>query len=199
MTTFLTFIRGINVGGNRKVKMGDLKAIHEALDLRDVQTYIQSGNVIFKSDRTDSAQLQQQIAASFATTCSFEAVVIIRTADELNEIIAQNPFQNQPISDLKKIVVLFLATLPTTTAQEALLTAYAGPEELFCHGKEVYIYYPDGIGRSKLTLSFLEKKLNTSGTARNLNTVLKLQELAIKDQSIYPSSITLLADDQEKL
>ncbi len=180
MTTFLSLFRGINVGGNNKVKMDELKAVHAALGLTDVLTYIQSGNVVFKSDRTDTTHLQQQIAASFATTFGFHAEVTIRTCDELNTIIAQNPFQNQPDKDPKWIAVLFLATLPTSTAQETLHASYTGPEEIFCIGKEVYIYYPDGIGRSKLAHSFLEKKLQTSGTARNLNTILKLQELAQK-------------------
>jgi uncharacterized protein (DUF1697 family) len=180
MTTFLSLLRGINVGGNRKVKMDALKAVHAALGHSDVLTYIQSGNVIFKSDITDISQLQQQIADNFATTFGFHSEVIIRTSDELNAIIAQNPFQNQPDRDPKWIAVLFLATLPTPTAQEALRASYTGPEEIFCSGKEVYIYYPDGIGRSKLSHSFLEKKLQTSGTARNLNTILKLQELSQK-------------------
>jgi len=86
-------------------------------------------------------------------------------------------FQNQPDRESKWVVVLFLATHPTALAWEELLKTYVGPEELFLLGQEVYIYYPDGIGRSKLSQSFLERKLKTSGTARNWNTVLKLQEL----------------------
>lgn len=180
MTTYLSLFRGINVGGNHKVKMDALKAVHEALGLTDILSYIQSGNIVFKSDATDTAQLQKLIAASFATTFGFRSEVIVRTSDELNTIIAQNPFHNQPDKEPNRIAVLFLATLPAPTAQEALLAAYTGPEEIFCVGQEVYIYYPDGIGRSKLSHSFLEKKLQTGGTVRNLNTTLKLQELALR-------------------
>ncbi len=180
MTAFLSLFRGINVGGNHKVKMNDLKALHEALGLRDVVPYIQSGNVVFKSDDTDVAQLQKQIEDSFESKFGFSAEVIIRTADELSEIIEKNPFQNQSDKESKWIAVMFLAALPDITAQEALLTTYVGPEEIFFRGKEMYIYYPDGIGRSKLSHSFIEKKLKTGGTARNWNTVLKLLEMTQK-------------------
>lgn len=178
MTTFLSFFRGINVGGNHKVKMDELKAVHEVLGLKEVLPYIQSGNVVFRSDVTNVAQLQQQIADSFAATFGFQSEVIIRTAGELDEIIAQNPFRSRADKDPKWIVVLFLLAPSTEEAQEGLRAAYTGPEEIIFAGKEVYIYYADGIGRSKLSLSLLEKKLKTSGTARNLNTILKLQELA---------------------
>jgi uncharacterized protein (DUF1697 family) len=179
MTAFLALFRGINVGGNHKVKMDELKAVHEALGLTDILPYIQSGNVVFKSDDKDEAQLQQLIEDSFATKFGFHSNVIIRTSAELNEIIERNPFQNQSDKESKWIVVIFLATFPDPTAQEALLKAYAGPEEIHFRGKEMHIYYPDGMGRSKLSHSFIEKKLKTSGTARNWNTVLKLQELLL--------------------
>ena len=177
MTAFVSLFRGINVGGNRKVKMDDLKAVHEALGFRDVVPYIQSGNVVFKSDNADPPRLQKQIEDSFETKFGFHAEVIIRTLDELNEIIEKNPFQGQPDKELKWIAVLFLATCPDNAAQENLLKTYVGPEEIFFSGKEVYIYYTDGMGRSKLSHTFLEKKLKTAGTVRNLNTILKLQEL----------------------
>lgn len=180
MTAFISLFRGINVGGNHKVKMVDLKDLHEALGLKDVLPYIQSGNVVFKSDATDTALLQKQIEDSFETIFGFHAGVIIRTSDELSEIIEKNPFQGQPGQESKWLAVMFLAAHPDIAAQEALLKTYDGPEEIFFIGKEVYIYYTNGIGRSKLSHSFIEKKLKTGGTARNWNTILKLQELIQK-------------------
>ncbi len=177
MTAFLSLFRGINVGGNHKVKMDDLKAVHEALGLQDVLPYIQSGNVVFKSNDTDILQLQKQIQDSFESKFGFHSEVIVRTSDELSAIVAKNPFQDQPGKELKWVAVIFLATLPATTSQEALLKAYIGPEEIFFSGKEMYVYYPEGMGRSKLSHSFIEKKLKTGATARNWNTILKLQEL----------------------
>ena len=180
MTTFLSLFRGINVGGNHKVKMADLKELHEALGLRDVLPYIQSGNVVFKSDDTDAGQIQKQIEDSFAARFGFRSEVIVRTSDELSAIIEKNPFQGQPDKESNWIAVMFLATPPDIAAQEALLQTYVGPEEIFFSGKEMYIYYTNGIGRSKLSHSFIEKKLKTGGTARNWNTILKLQELLQK-------------------
>ena len=178
MSSFVSLFRGINVGGNRKVRMDELKALHESLGLKDVVTYIQSGNVVFRSDDTvDTAEIAKRIEESFATTFGFHSQVMVRTSEELGEIVAHNPFQGQPEKESKWIVVLFLAHRLERSALEGLQQAYTGPEELHLIGQELYIYYPDGIGRSKLTLSLIEKKLKTVGTGRNWNTVLKLQEL----------------------
>lgn len=177
MTTYISLFRGINVGGHNKIRMDDLKKVHEDLGLRDVVPYIQSGNIIFKSDNADIARICTLIRESVEKTFGFPVEVIVRTSDELREIIAKNPFADQQDKESKRILVLFLAAHPSDTAQEDLLKAYTGPEEIFIIGQEAYIYYPDGVGRSKLTNSLLEKKLKTAGTARNWNTVLQLQEL----------------------
>ena len=102
---------------------------------------------------------------------------MVRTAAEFREIIENNPFQNQPAREPKWVLVLFLATRPDQTALEDLQQTYIGPEEIYLTSQELYIYYPNGIGRSKLTLSLLEKKLKTQGTARNWNTILQLQKM----------------------
>jgi len=157
--------------------MDELKALHEALGCKDVFSYIQSGNVVFTSDDRDPAQLQQRIEDDFAQKFGFRAAVMVRSSAELQAIIEKNPFQDQPHKESKWVVVMFLAARPEDSAQEALRTTYRGPEEIFIIDKELYLYYPDGIGRSKLTNSLIEKKLKTSGTARNWNTVLQLQKM----------------------
>jgi uncharacterized protein (DUF1697 family) len=177
MTAIVSLFRGINVGGHHKIRMDELKGVHEALGFKDVISYIQSGNVVFTSDDADVARLWRQIEDGFEKTFGFHVEVIVRTSAELREIIEKNPFQSQSDIESKRVVVLFLAARPDVTAQEDLFKAYAGPEELFITGKEMYIYYPDGIGRSKLSLSLIEKKLKTVGTARNWNTILQLQKL----------------------
>jgi uncharacterized protein (DUF1697 family) len=177
MTAIVSLFRGINVGGHHKIRMDELKGVHEALGFKDVISYIQSGNIVFTSDDADVARLRGQIEDGFEKTFGFHVEVIVRTSAELREVIEKNPFQNQPDRESKLVVVLFLAAHPGATAQEDLLKTYAGPEELFITGQEMYIYYPDGIGRSKLSLSLIEKKLNTVGTARNWNTILQLQKL----------------------
>jgi uncharacterized protein (DUF1697 family) len=177
MTAFVSLFRGINVGGHHSVRMDALKELHESLGLQRVETYIQSGNVVFTSDEADPAHLPRQIEEGFAQKFGFQANVMVRTADEFNAIIANNPFLNQPMKESKWVVAMFLATHPVSTAREDIQTTYTGPEELHIVGQEVYIYYPEGIGRSKLSNAFLEKKLKTMGTARNWNTVLRLQKM----------------------
>lgn len=177
MTAYLSLFRGLNVGGNHQVKMNALKALHESLGFADVLPYIQSGNVVFQSDDADVAAIQARIADAFATTFGFRSDVFVRTLAELQAIMASNPFQGQPEKASNRLLVMFLAARPDAAAQDALRESYAGPEEFFIIGQELYIYYPDGMGRSKFTGSFIEKKLKTTGTARNWNTVLQLEQM----------------------
>jgi uncharacterized protein (DUF1697 family) len=177
MTRFVSLFRGINVGGNKSVRMDALKELHESLGLQRVETYIQSGNVVFSSNGAIPAQLARQIEEAFEHKFGFLSNVMVRTADEFNAMIENNPFKNHPMKESKWVVAMFLASDPIITAREDIQKTYSGPEELHIAGKEVYIYYPEGIGRSKLTNTLLEKKLKTMGTARNWNTVLRLQKL----------------------
>ena len=177
MPAYVSLFKGINVGGNHQVKMADLKALHESLGLTDVLPYIQSGNVVFKSEDTDPTHLRQQIEESFETTFGFRSAVMLRSLADLQAIIDTNPFQNHPDKEPKWIAVMFLSNSPDETARQALLTSYNGPEEIYITGQNMYIYYPDGVGRSKLTTPLIEKKLKTIGTGRNWNTVLQLQTL----------------------
>ena len=177
MPTFVSLFRGINVGGHQAIRMDELKDLYESLGFKDVVTYIQSGNAVCTSDDADLAQLPRQIEDGFAQKFGFQVKVIVRTSAELREIIANNPFQNQHMKESKWVVVLFLASRPESTAQEDLQKTYVGPEEFRVIGQEVYIYYPNGIGRSKLSLTFLKKKLKTIGTGRNWNTILQLQKM----------------------
>jgi len=177
MTAFVSLFRGINVGGHKGVRMGDLKDLYESLGFKDVATYIQSGNVVFTGDDADVARLRGQIEDGFEKKFGFHSEVFVRTSAELRDIIDKNPFQGQQSKESKRVVVMFLAAHPDDRAQEDLFKTYAGPEEIFITGKEMYIYYADGIGRSKLSHGFIEKRLKTLGTARNWNTILQLQKM----------------------
>ena len=177
MTACVSLFRGINVGGNHQVSMADLKAVHESLGFQDVSTYIQSGNVFFHTTDADALQIQRQIEVGFEQKFGFHVEVIVRTAAEFNEILEKNPFQGQQSKESKWVVVMFLTARPDDTAQDYLRKSYGGPEEIYIIGKEMYIYYPNGMGRSQLSGSYIERKLKTMGTARNWNTVLRLQEL----------------------
>src|SRR5215469_3934367 len=167
MTRYVSLFRGINVGGNQIVRLAALKELHASLGLHDVQTYIQSGNVVFTGDTSDVAQIQRDIEDGFAETFGFRVKVMVCSAAELNAIIENNPFQNQLERESNRIIALFLESDPSSTALEDIQKTYAGPEEIHIIGKETFIYYPEGMGRSKLSNVFLEKKLKTAGTARN--------------------------------
>jgi uncharacterized protein (DUF1697 family) len=178
MPTYVSLFRGINVGGHHKVRMEELKALHEGLGFKEVVTYIQSGNVVFTSDDGDVARLPRQIEDGFAQKFGFQVKVMVRTAAELEKIVANNPFQIQPTKELKWVLVLFLETRLERMALEEFQKIYDGPEELYLIDQEIYIYYPDGMGQSKLPSTLLEKKLKTGGTGRNWNTILQLQKLS---------------------
>jgi len=177
MTRFVSLFRGINVGGHKQVRMDELKALHASLGFEDVATYIQSGNVVFTGEDGDTAHIQQRIEEAFAHTFGFSSNVIVRSASELQQCIANNPFQNDPTKEPKWVIVLFLASQPESAALEALRQSYTGTEEFSLIGQELFIYYSNGVGRSKLTLPLIEKKLKTTGTGRNWNTVLQLQKM----------------------
>jgi uncharacterized protein (DUF1697 family) len=174
MTTFIALIRGINVGGHKKVKMADLRVACEALGLDDVRTLLQSGNVVFRTSRTDRAALVSEIESVLGV----DAKVILRTAKELQAAIAANPMKEQAQKTPSAFIVAFLAQKPAPAAMKTLTDAYKGPEEMRLHGAELYIHYGAGMGTSKLTNVLIEKKLGVTGTARNWNTVTKLAEMA---------------------
>jgi uncharacterized protein (DUF1697 family) len=177
MTSYVSLFRGINVGGRRIVPMSDLKDLHESLGLANVATYIQSGNVVFTSDEPDASLLSGLIEDGFAAKFGFRSDVVVRSAADLETIVATNPFGDQPGKESRWVVVMFLAAHPTSGGEQELRRAYTGPEEFHVVGREMYIYYPTGMGQSKLTGALIEKKLETVGTVRNWNTVLKVRSL----------------------
>lgn len=174
MQTFIALIRGINVGGNKKVKMADLKLSCEDLGLRDVRTLLQSGNVVFRTTRSDRAKLAKDIEGVLGV----EAKVILRNAAELRAAIAANPMPDAAQREPSHYVIVFLSDKPTAAAMQSLRDAYKGPEPMALHGAELYIDYGAGMGTSKLTITLIERKLGATGTARNWNTITKLAELA---------------------
>lgn len=170
MPVFIALIRGINVGGHKKIRMADLKVSCEALGLRNVRTLLQSGNVVFESDEKDRARLAAQIVGVLGV----EAKVILRTGAELRKVVDANPMVAEAERAPSRFIVVFLAEKPPAAAMKALRDAYEGPEKMQLHGAELYIEYGSGMGQSKLTNVLIERKLGVAGTARNWNTVTKL-------------------------
>lgn len=158
--------------------MDALRAVYESLGLQNPQTYIQSGNVIFKTRGRDLAQLARQIETAIEHTFGFRPDVILRTTSDLRDVIAKNPFAGRNGLDPRKLLVTFLTREPDPQSREKALQIKADPEELHIQGREAYIYFPNGMARPKLSLPSIEKMLKVSGTGRNWNTVLKLYEIA---------------------
>jgi uncharacterized protein (DUF1697 family) len=178
VTVAISLLRGINVGGHKLVKMDSLRAMYESLGFRDVQTYVQSGNVVFRTTARDLAGLATRIELKIEQTHGFRPSVIIRSTSELREAIARNPFAGRKDIDFSKLLLTFLAVDPAPEAREKILAIKADPEELRIEGREVYAYLPNGFGRAKLSHTIIERTLKTPGTGRNWNTVTKLLEMA---------------------
>jgi uncharacterized protein (DUF1697 family) len=173
-------LRGVNVGGHNKIKMEALRALYESLGLLDAQTYIQSGNVVFRTKERDFALLAKRIGNGIERSFGFRPDVIVRTSAELRDVIARNPFATRPGIDPGKLLVTFLSGDPDADARDKVLKIKVDPEELRLMGRELYIHYPNGMGRTKLPAALIERTLKTSGTGRNWNTVTKLLEMAEK-------------------
>jgi len=171
-------LRGINVGGNTPVKMDALRSLVSALGHTDVTTYIQSGNVVFRSGDATTAKLEHGIEARLKSEPGVDVTVIVRTAAELLTVIRRNPFL--PGADPATLYVIFLKEAPGRKAVTAIDSAHFAPDDFRLIGREIFARYPNGYGRSKMTNAYFEKALGVRGTARNWNTVTKLLQLAEK-------------------
>ena len=174
MIRYLVLLRGINVGGKNLIPMAGLKQTLEELGFAGVATYLQSGNVVFKTAKSNRAPLAKELEAVLGV----EAKVILRNADELRRIIEANPMPEEAQRGPSHYIVTFLDARPAAAAMQSLRDAYSGPEKMELRGTELYIEYGSGMGQSKLTNALIERKLGVTGTARNWNTVTKLLEIA---------------------
>jgi uncharacterized protein (DUF1697 family) len=174
MKTWIAFLRGINVGGKALVSMAELKTLAGKRGFENVRTLLNSGNVLFDAAPKQKppaieTQLEEEIAQRFKVPVS----VMLRSAAELAEVVAENPFPKEAENDPSHLVAMFLKNAPEPAQVEAVRGAIKGREKLAARGRELYITYPDGIGTSKLTNTVIEKYLKQRGTARNWNTLLK--------------------------
>ena len=177
MPVLISMLRGVNVGGHNKIKMDVLRALYESLKFEDPRTYVQSGNVIFRTKEKPSPALAKKIQNAIERKFGFRPEVILRTTDELRTAIAAHPFAGRNLEP-GKILVTFLASDPGPEAPANLRSLKDYPEELHLLGRELYIYFPDGAGKSKLPWSKVEKLFQTTGTARNWNSVTKMLAIA---------------------
>jgi uncharacterized protein (DUF1697 family) len=172
--TYISMLRGINVSGQKKIKMDVLTRLYESLGYKSVRTYIQSGNVVFDTSEKDSGKIILSIENLIANSLGFDVRVFLKTAGELSRILENNPFRELKENSL---YVIFLSGIPEEPNLEKINLAKNKTENYYLTGSVVYLSCPNGYGVSKLNNNFFEKVLNVSATTRNWNTVNKLFEM----------------------
>jgi len=171
---FVALLRGINVGGSAMIAMADLQALLESLGFAPVRSLLQSGNLVFEAKAGTLAQIKKSLETATAKQFGHPVDYFVRSAEEWNSIIGSNPYKKEASDDPSHLVVMCLKNAPHAAELTALKKAIAGREYFQCRGRELYVVYPDGIGRSKFTNSLIERKLSTRATARNWSTSLKI-------------------------
>jgi uncharacterized protein (DUF1697 family) len=174
---YVALLRAVNLAGHNRVAMGDLRNLCTGLGLLDSRTLLQSGNIVFGSDLRDSAELERTLEVELARRLKIETEFMVRSSGEWKKIVSGNPFPTEAERDPGHLLLMVLKAPVSAQAVKELQAAISGREVVRGAGREVCIVYPDGVGRSGLTISMIEKRLGTRATGRNWNTVLKLDAL----------------------
>ena len=180
MAVKIALLRAINVGGRSKLAMSDLRKVFDEMGLADIRTILQTGNVIFRSEKLSDDKLSARVQQQLVSELGLQTDVVVRSAEEWAKIVAANPFPDIAKDKPNLLVLMLLKSRPNAEAVESLRSVIKGPEIIEMNGAQLYISYPDGIGRSKLTNTLIESKLGARGTGRNWNTVLKIADVACR-------------------
>lgn len=180
MPVYVSMLRAVNVGGHAPIKMDALRELYRSLGFEDPTTYLQSGNVIFRTKSANESTLSKKIGAAIAKKFGVQPEVILRSVGEMEDVVAANPFAKRKDVDPAKLHVSFYVSAPDGEHREKI-AAIKCPEELHLVGRELYIYFPDGAGRSKLP-PILARTVKIPTTARNWNSVTKMLEIALQMQ-----------------
>ena len=170
LNTFVCLLRGINVSGQKKIRMKDLRELCESIGLLDVATYVQSGNVVFDSGEK-AAAIEASIEGAVRDRFGFEVPVIVRSREELAAVVAGNPFTDEDGIDPARLGVVFLSDEPATTRLESIDIPGSSADQFAAVGRHIYLHCPDGFGRTKLSNNFFEHTLQLTATTRNWRTV----------------------------
>ena len=178
MHTYIALLRGINVSGQKKIKMAELRQQLADLGLEDVRTYIQSGNIVFKSAETNYKVLEEKIKAKIKKDYGFDVPVLVRKAADFQAAIDRNPYLKDENKDPKQIYFTFLSTPPSPERIKVMEEKNYDPELYTIDSTMIYLYVPNGYGRTKLSNNLFEQKLKVEATSRNLRTVRTLLDMA---------------------
>ncbi len=176
--TYISMLRGINVGGQKKIRMEELRGLYKSLGLTSVRSYVQSGNVIFSSTEPDAGKLAGEIKAAIESNFGYAVDVFLRDAADFRRIVENNPFLNGRNEDPTKLHVTFLYRKPSAESTASLATPANIADEFYPGEMEIFVFCPNGYGRSKIANSFFERKLKIPTTTRNWKTVNTLLEIA---------------------
>ncbi|UOB19300.1 DUF1697 domain-containing protein [Abyssalbus ytuae] len=179
MKTFILLLRGINVGGHKKIKMAELKKQLEGLKLKDVQTYIQSGNVVFKSEKNSIVALTGEIENMIKENYSFEAKALVLTKQKFEAIFNKNPYLSQKQNEQEKLYCTLFFQTPEKEKLDLLKLINTDGDEFIEGDNCLYFYYNNGYGKSKINNPVIENKIKVLATTRNWKTMTKLREMAL--------------------
>jgi len=175
---YVALLRGINVTGHHIIKMEDLRKYFESFQLKNVQTYIQSGNVVFDSSENNANTLTKKIESGLKKNLGYDVSVMLRTKTEMENVIENFPFKKLSEEKEKRVYIVFLSEEPVEEKKQVLLSCPSDVESYEMIGREVFILCEDkGYGKTKFNNGFIEKKLSLSATTRNWNTVNKILEM----------------------
>jgi len=177
MPAVVAMLRAVNLGSHNRIRMDALCTLCDSLKLRNARTYVQSGNVVFQTSERNLSRVAASIEKRIERDCGFRTDVIVRSQDEMRDVVARNPFAKRKDVDGKRLLVFFFGTDPGADAPEKIRSVKADGEALHLDGRELYIYFPDGVGRSRVSTSAIERMLKVAGTGRNWNSVRKLLEM----------------------
>lgn len=174
---YVALLRGINVGGNKRIKMEMLRQSFEALGFEQVETFIQSGNVVFKAAKFPSPKLARKIEERILADFGFAVPVVLRTAVEMGEIATSNPFMQERGIDSQRLHVMFLSETPSPIGIKKLETLPIAPDRFHCAGRQIFLHLPAGAGESRLMKAPLDRWLSVVTTTRNWQTVNSLHRM----------------------
>lgn len=180
MTRYISILRGINVSGQKIIKMDALRKMYKKLNFEYIQTYVQSGNVIFSVKENDAKVLEKLISLQVEKEFGFYVPIMVLNIKTLEKIIENNPFTKDNLKETKFMYITFLADNLSEFDEEKVVEKKQPSEEIAFTSNAVYLYCPNGYGRTKLNNNFLETILNVQATTRNWKTTNELLKLAIK-------------------